>query len=186
MSAYRCAFLISGDSGRINVCAYINTSLLFPPLIIVQKVKNWVKELRRQLGADIVLAIVGNKVDLQSQVIVPAAEAQAYADSVGAQHFLTSAKENTGVEDVFYQLAHVMIEQADERRKAQAAGTGAGSLQRSNSRRGAGGVLRVEGADEPDDGLVNVGADGEAAASRSSRCCGGPTGSNSNNNLGGI
>ena len=31
------------------------------------KVKNWVKELRKMLGADINLAIAGNKVDLEKQ-----------------------------------------------------------------------------------------------------------------------
>jgi Ras-related protein Rab-21 len=29
-----------------------------------QKVKNWVKELKKMLGSEIVLAIVGNKIDL--------------------------------------------------------------------------------------------------------------------------
>ena len=32
-----------------------------------QKVKNWVKELRRMLGDDICLAIAGNKTDLDEQ-----------------------------------------------------------------------------------------------------------------------
>ncbi len=32
-----------------------------------QKVKNWVKELRKMLGTDINLAIAGNKIDLENQ-----------------------------------------------------------------------------------------------------------------------
>lgn len=36
-----------------------------------QKVKNWVKELKKMLGADIVLAIVGNKIDLNKDRNVP-------------------------------------------------------------------------------------------------------------------
>lgn len=35
-----------------------------------QKVKNWVKELKRMLGTDIVLIIVGNKIDLQDKINV--------------------------------------------------------------------------------------------------------------------
>lgn len=35
------------------------------------QVKNWVRELKMMLGADIVLAIAGNKIDLQKDIIVP-------------------------------------------------------------------------------------------------------------------
>lgn len=35
------------------------------------KVKNWVRELKMMLGADIVLAIAGNKIDLQKDINVP-------------------------------------------------------------------------------------------------------------------
>lgn len=36
-----------------------------------QKVKNWVKELKKMLGSDIVLTIVGNKLDLNKTRNVP-------------------------------------------------------------------------------------------------------------------
>ena len=36
-----------------------------------QKVKSWVKELRKMLGQDVSLAIAGNKIDLQDQRRVP-------------------------------------------------------------------------------------------------------------------
>lgn len=36
-----------------------------------QKVKNWVKELKKMLGSEIVLAIVGNKIDLNKDRNVP-------------------------------------------------------------------------------------------------------------------
>ena len=41
-----------------------------------QKVKNWVKELRKMLGAEINLAIAGNKVDLEKQRRVDAQMAE--------------------------------------------------------------------------------------------------------------
>lgn len=41
-----------------------------------QKVKNWVKELKKMLGSDIVIAIVGNKTDLEKDRHVPADEAE--------------------------------------------------------------------------------------------------------------
>lgn len=36
-----------------------------------QKVKNWVKELKKMLGSEIVLTIVGNKLDLNKDRNVP-------------------------------------------------------------------------------------------------------------------
>lgn len=67
------------------------------------KVKNWVKELRTMLGKEIVLAIAGNKIDLNRAVTLE--EAEAYADSVGAKHFSTSAKLNKGIQEVFFDLS---------------------------------------------------------------------------------
>ncbi len=40
------------------------------------KVQNWVKELRRVLGDRVTLAIVGNKVDLESDRKVPVRQAE--------------------------------------------------------------------------------------------------------------
>lgn len=69
------------------------------------KVKNWVKELKKMLGEDIALCIAGNKIDLEKDRHVEASEAEAYAKTVGAKHFHTSAKLNKGVEEMFFELA---------------------------------------------------------------------------------
>ncbi|GAU97671.1 hypothetical protein RvY_08927 [Ramazzottius varieornatus] len=79
-----------------------------------QKVKNWVKELKKMLGTDIMLTIIGNKTDLEKQRNVSVETAEQYAESVGATHFQTSAKLNRGVEEVFLDLSRRMIEQADK------------------------------------------------------------------------
>ena len=50
------------------------------------KVKNWVKELRKMVGQEIVLCIVGNKIDLDKERQVDKATAAEYAASVGALH----------------------------------------------------------------------------------------------------
>ncbi|RLO12541.1 hypothetical protein DYB28_014328, partial [Aphanomyces astaci] len=61
--------------------------------------KNWVKELK-QLGPDnIVIAIAGNKSDLDDKREVSSATAKAYADEIGAVFIETSAKEDTNVLD---------------------------------------------------------------------------------------
>ena len=74
------------------------------------KVKNWVKELRKMLGDDVCLCIVGNKTDLEKDRAVPIAEAESYAASVKAKHFQTSAKQNRGIEELFLDLTRSMIE----------------------------------------------------------------------------
>ncbi|KAK3096829.1 hypothetical protein FSP39_003733 [Pinctada imbricata] len=79
-----------------------------------QKVKNWVKELRKMLGNDICLCIAGNKTDLEKDRHVSVTEAEQYASSVGARHFHTSAKLNKGIEEMFLELSKNMIEKAGE------------------------------------------------------------------------
>ncbi|EQC42510.1 Ras-like protein Rab-21 [Saprolegnia diclina VS20] len=74
-----------------------------------KKVKTWVKELRRIVGDEIDIAIAGNKIDLKRNIKVTEADAVAYAKSVGATHFYTSAKLNRGLDDVFVDLAKRML-----------------------------------------------------------------------------
>jgi len=73
------------------------------------KVKNWVKELRRILGNNVTICIVGNKSDLERSRTVDSAEAESYASSVGAKHYLTSAKLNKGLEELFLDLTKRML-----------------------------------------------------------------------------
>merc|ERR1719473_1956459 len=73
------------------------------------KVRNWVKELRKIVGKNIVLVIAGNKCDLEKQRQVDDAEAKAYADSVGAHHLLVSAKTGKMVEETFLELTKGML-----------------------------------------------------------------------------
>jgi len=89
-----------------------------------QKVKNWVRELRRMLGNDICLAIVGNKIDLERERNVSIEEAEAYAQEVGALHFQTSAKQNQGVEELFLELSKNMLSRALENGKDSESTTG--------------------------------------------------------------
>jgi GTPase SAR1 family protein len=69
------------------------------------KVKSWIKELKRMLGNDVVLCIVGNKIDLEKDRHVSVQTAEDYAKSVNAKLYHTSAKLNKGVEELFSDLA---------------------------------------------------------------------------------
>ncbi|CAF0869149.1 unnamed protein product [Didymodactylos carnosus] len=75
-----------------------------------ERVKSWTKELRRILGNDCVLCIVGNKIDLEKDRHVPMQIAEDYAKSVGAKLYHTSAKSNKGIEELFNDLAQRLLE----------------------------------------------------------------------------
>nr|ACO11277.1 Ras-related protein Rab-21 [Caligus rogercresseyi] len=77
-----------------------------------RKVKVWIKELRKMLGNKIVLLIAGNKIDLEDSRQVETGTAEEYAKSVGATHFHTSAKDNTGIDELFLELTRQMISSA--------------------------------------------------------------------------
>ncbi|EZA48655.1 hypothetical protein DMN91_003767 [Ooceraea biroi] len=79
-----------------------------------QKVKNWVKELKKMLGSEICLVIAGNKVDLEKDRNVAIEEAEEYAKQVDAMHFHTSAKLNQNIEEMFLNLTRRMMQRADE------------------------------------------------------------------------
>jgi len=72
------------------------------------KVRKWVRELKSIVGNDIAIVIAGNKADLEKHRAVPEEDALKYAESVGATHIYTSAKQNRGLEETFNELARKM------------------------------------------------------------------------------
>lgn len=89
-----------------------------------KKVRDWVKELRKIVGHDICLCICGNKSDMEKQRTVDHETAVKFADSVGANHFNTSAKMNRGIDEMFLDLSKRML------------GAGAGAVSSSGGKRG--------------------------------------------------
>eukprot|EP01127_Copromyxa_protea_P006443 TRINITY_DN1630_c0_g1_i2.p2 TRINITY_DN1630_c0_g1~~TRINITY_DN1630_c0_g1_i2.p2 ORF type:complete len:146 (+),score=33.49 TRINITY_DN1630_c0_g1_i2:566-1003(+) len=120
-----------------------------------ERVQTWVKELHKIVGENIVLAIVGNKIDLRNRV-VDAERAKEYAAQVGAIHYETSAKNNVGVSEMFSDLTRRIVEN-DQRTQPQDDDFGA---RRSTSKKGF--VL--------DDNIAGSSAPQEQG---SSGCCGG-------------
>lgn len=92
-----------------------------------QKVKNWVKELKKMLGDNVCLCIAGNKTDLEKDRAVTVEEAESYASSVGAKHFHTSAKQNRGIEELFLELTKNTIAVADSNEEHRASSFGKGN-----------------------------------------------------------
>ncbi|KAJ3187890.1 hypothetical protein HDU85_006283 [Gaertneriomyces sp. JEL0708] len=100
----------------------------------LDKAKSWVKELQRQASPNIVIALVGNKLDLaEGSRGVPTEEAQAYAAETGLLFSEASAKTGDGVMEVFTEIAKkIPLDQilAARQRNAAGASTAAGATGR--------------------------------------------------------
>jgi GTPase SAR1 family protein len=69
------------------------------------KAQTWVRELQRQASAGIVIALVGNKLDLASRRAVDFNEAKGYAEDNSLVFMETSAKTAANVVEVFTAIA---------------------------------------------------------------------------------
>lgn len=67
--------------------------------------KTWIEELQRQGSADIVIALAGNKVDLDTKREVYASDAENYAKENGCIFFETSAKTGENIVRIFECIA---------------------------------------------------------------------------------
>lgn len=67
--------------------------------------KSWVKELQRRGDPNVVIALAGNKADLESRRKVDLDEARSYADDNGIIHLETSAKTAQNVKELFVAIA---------------------------------------------------------------------------------
>jgi len=103
----------------------------------LNKAKHWIAELQRQASPGIVIALVGNKLDLVSNDSgdlegeggsarqITTEEAKAYAEEEGLLFFETSAKTGENVQEVFEGIANAIPENA-LKGKGPIGGRGAG------------------------------------------------------------
>jgi len=70
-----------------------------------QTLQRWVRELRAHGPPSIILAVVGNKADLNDHRSVQEDDARHYAESIGAFYMETSCRDNNGVTELFEELA---------------------------------------------------------------------------------
>ncbi|KAL1918134.1 uncharacterized protein VTP21DRAFT_3400 [Calcarisporiella thermophila] len=86
----------------------------------LEKAKAWIKELKHQALPDIIIALAGNKKDLESQRAVSTQEAQAYAEEAGLLFFETSAKTAENVNELFLAIAQKLpLEQLAANQRAK-------------------------------------------------------------------
>jgi Ras-related protein Rab-22 len=79
-------------------------------------VKSWIRELKQYADADIVLAITGNKCDLEELREVTYTDAQTYANLQGAIFVETSAKTAINVSALFLEISKRLSQQTDRYR----------------------------------------------------------------------
>jgi len=75
-----------------------------------ETMKGWFNELNDKYQGNIIIAISGNKLDLESDRRVNVEEAKSYAQSIDAFWTETSAKDNTGIEEMFSSICHQLIQ----------------------------------------------------------------------------
>lgn len=69
-----------------------------------QKAKHWITELQKQADSNIIISLVGNKVDLAEHRAVSVQDAQAYAEENGILFTETSAKTAVNVNELFMMI----------------------------------------------------------------------------------
>lgn len=73
-----------------------------------EKVKAWIISIHEKAGKNVVICIVGNKLDLKGSDgvdMIPTHEIEALAEAHDIKHFLVSAKENINIYSSFHYLA---------------------------------------------------------------------------------
>ncbi|KAL4434967.1 hypothetical protein ABPG74_017723 [Tetrahymena malaccensis] len=98
------------------VCAIIVYDITYKESF--DKVKSWVTELTQILDTNkIIICIAGNKSDLENNRQIDKQFAEDYAKSVGARHFLTSAKNNRGIDELFQYVGSEILKKNNNKGK---------------------------------------------------------------------
>lgn len=66
---------------------------------------NWVQELRENAMPNIILTIVANKCDLERERKISKTQGEELAAKIGAKHFNASAKNSTGIKEIYSYIA---------------------------------------------------------------------------------
>jgi GTPase SAR1 family protein len=81
-----------------------------------EKCQQWVQELHEKALPEIMISIVGNKIDLDSHKVTRE-EAEAYCKKMGLQYFEVSAKQNLGIDKLFHDIAKRLPAESTNKKK---------------------------------------------------------------------
>ena len=76
-----------------------------------ENLKNfWYSQLKGNCAPDTIVGVCGNKSDLYENEEVKDSDARQFADEIGAVYGLTSAQNNTGITELFYNLGYKYLD----------------------------------------------------------------------------
>ena len=78
------------------------------------RAKQWISDVLENANPDIIIALCGNKIDLEENRKVKSEEACAYSKSVGCLFIEVSAKNNINIITLFEELAHKIPKLTEE------------------------------------------------------------------------
>ena len=78
----------------------------------LESVKTWYKEIKKAVSRNIPVVIVGNKSDLQDELVISEEEIKVVAKELGFHYILTSALTGENVNEAFLYIAYRFIEKA--------------------------------------------------------------------------
>jgi small GTP-binding protein len=78
----------------------------------LESVKKWYKEIKTSVSRNIPVVIVGNKSDLQEEIVISEEEIKVVAKQLGFHYILTSARTGENVNEAFLYIAYRFIEKA--------------------------------------------------------------------------
>ena len=95
-----------------------------------EEVKGWAEELRTNVEANLIVVVVGNKIDLAKHRVVTERQGKTFADSIGALFFETSARENVGIDPLFLEVCKklLIVSRENVAPDAQVVRAGSGSV----------------------------------------------------------
>ena len=70
----------------------------------------WYSQLKENSGSNVVLGVAGNKCDLYESEDVKESEARQFAEEIGAIFELTSAQNNTGINELFFEVGNKYLD----------------------------------------------------------------------------
>lgn len=72
----------------------------------LENAKSWIRELQRHADSNIIIFLVGNKLDLADSRVISTEEGKTYADTEGLLFLETSAKTPTNITELFDTIAN--------------------------------------------------------------------------------
>ena len=78
-----------------------------------ENAKQWIKELDKYVDNQVIKILVGNKTDLEDLRQIKYEDGKSYADSLNMNFIETSSKNNSNINDLFYNLSIQLYESSD-------------------------------------------------------------------------